>query len=97
MIPVGEDAYVDAMQKIAKKQGVVMTGAMILQEIENAPKQAKTKKKGPKRVALYIDGSNLFGGQYELFGPKPFVLSNFCGKIFKVMLNWVKKWGLKFL
>jgi len=33
----------------------------------------------------------------ELFGPKPFVLSNFCGKIFKVMLNWVKKWGLKFL
>ncbi|EKD67375.1 MAG: hypothetical protein ACD_48C00448G0001, partial [uncultured bacterium] len=57
-----------------KKQGVVMTGAMILQEIENAPKQAKTKKKGPKRVALYIDGSNLFGGQYELFGPKRVVV-----------------------
>ena len=26
-----------------------------------------------KKVCLFVDGSNLYGGQYELFGPKKYL------------------------
>ena len=27
----------------------------------------------PKKIFLFVDGSNLYAGQYELFGPKKYL------------------------
>lgn len=71
MLPVADDDYVDAIFRIAKKSGVKITEKMILDELGLGKKLKKTRKS--KRVHLYVDGTNLFAGQNELFGPKKYV------------------------
>ena len=70
-LPVPIDDVVAAMQRIAKKEGFQITDADILSELGLKKKQGSTRKISGKRrrISLYIDGTNLFAGQYDLFGP----------------------------
>lgn len=84
--PVPLDDVVAAMQRIAKKEGIRITDADILHELGLKKKQAGTRKtSGKRRISLYIDGTNLFAGQYDLFGPKR-VLS------FQTLLGDIKRY-----
>jgi len=66
--PVYEDDYFGALFSIAKKQGLNITDKMILDEIYK-----KGSKKTIKKTNLYIDGTNLFAGQNDLFGPRQYL------------------------
>lgn len=68
---VYEDEYIDALFRIAKKHGVSITDTMIAKELKLKPEKEIKKRK--KRVNLYVDGTNLFAGQNQLFGPKRFL------------------------
>lgn len=82
-LPVPEEQVMAAIKVIAKRHGVRWTDAMILKELGLDRQMNRTKKKKP-RINLYIDGTNLFAGQYDLFGPRR-VLS------FRSLLSNVKK------
>lgn len=64
MTPILGDDYIAALFSIARKHGLNITNKMIFKEAYG--KEIKRKKK----TNLYIDGTNLFAGQHELFGPK---------------------------
>lgn len=73
-LPVPLDDVVAAMQRIAKKEGIRITDADIVHELRLKKKQAGTgRTSGKRRISLYIDGTNLFAGQNQLFGPKRFL------------------------
>lgn len=85
-LPVPVDGVVAAMQRIAKREGVVFSDEDILHELGLKKRKAAQRKKGSRRrISLYIDGTNLFAGQYDLFGPKR-VLS------FRALLGDIKKY-----
>lgn len=67
-LPVPEEEVFRALRKIAKKHRVRITDRMILDEVGLLKKSNRKKGSSPKRF-LYIDGTNLFAGQYDLFGP----------------------------
>lgn len=84
--PVPVDDVVAAMQRIAKREGVVLSDEDILRELGLKKHKSIRRKKGSRRrISLYIDGTNLFAGQYDLFGPKK-VLS------FRALLKDIKKY-----
>lgn len=63
--PVPEGEMVSAILSISKSHGVNITDEMILDQIQ----KKESKSKGTKqKTNLYIDGTNLFAGQHELFG-----------------------------
>ena len=64
--PVFEDDYFGALFSIASKRGLKITDKMILDEISRNKKNRGNKGK----ANLYIDGTNLFAGQNDLFGPR---------------------------
>lgn len=64
--PILGDDYISALYSISKKHGINITDEMILKEVWGN----KFQKKYKERINLYIDGTNLFAGQNELFGPK---------------------------
>lgn len=65
--PVLGDDYIIALISIAKKRGIKITDEMVLKEVR---KGRVPSNKSKERTNLYIDGTNLFAGQNELFGPK---------------------------
>lgn len=85
-LPVSIDDVVRAMGRLAKKEGLILSDADILRELRLEGKNfvRRTKTKHP-RIHLYVDGTNLFAGQYDLFGPKR-VLS------FRALLGDIKKY-----
>lgn len=60
---LGED-YISALFSIARKHKVNITDELILAEIYQKKKLSKITN-----TYLYVDGTNLFAGQNELFGP----------------------------
>lgn len=84
--PVPMDDVVAAMQRIAKREGVVFSDDEILRELGLKKRKPVQRKKGSRRrISLYIDGTNLFAGQYDLFGPK-------CVLSFRALLEDIKKY-----
>ena len=64
--PVLGDDYIAALLSLARKHGIEITDQMVLKEVWG---RQSLKQSKPKTI-LYIDGTNLFAGQNELFGPK---------------------------
>lgn len=62
--PVPVEEVFRALRKIARNRGVKITDQMILRELGYVKKPPVRKKAAIKRY-LYIDGTNLFAGQYE--------------------------------
>ena len=81
MVPVHEDDYIAAILRVAKKRGVKITDGMIMKEIGLGTKKKRRETKR-KHIHLYVDGTNLFAGQNDLFGPKAYVpFSAFLGAV----------------
>ncbi|MBI2597067.1 hypothetical protein HYW41_02835 [Candidatus Daviesbacteria bacterium] len=72
--PVSEDEMHSAILSIAKSHGLNITDKMILDRIQKKESKSKNIKKG---THLYIDGTNLFAGQNELFGPNKYLSFSF--------------------
>lgn len=70
--PVLGDDYIAALLSIAKKKGINITNEMILKEIG-----VGSSKRIKRSTRLYIDGTNLFAGQNELFGPQKYLSFQF--------------------
>ncbi|MDP3973718.1 MAG: NYN domain-containing protein [Candidatus Daviesbacteria bacterium] len=64
--PVSEEEMHGAILSIAKSHGLNITDKMILDQIQKKESKSKNTK---NKTNLYIDGTNLFAGQNELFGP----------------------------
>src|SRR3989338_6179868 len=64
--PVSEEEMHGAILSIAKSHGLNITDKMILNQIQKKESESRNTK---KKTNFYIDGTNLFAGQYELFGP----------------------------
>ena len=64
--PVSEEEMHGAILSIAKSHGLNITDKMILDQIQKKESKSKNTK---KKTHFYIDGTNLFAGQHELFGP----------------------------
>ena len=79
--PIPEDDFVSAVFPIVKKRGLQITDEMILNEIKGKKIPSKQFK---KKTFLYIDGTNLFAGQNELFGPDKHLS-------FKFIINEIEK------
>ena len=80
--PVLLEDWSKAVERIAARRGVRITQSMIRRELGLGKKKAARRK---KRTHLYIDGTNLFAGQNELFGPKAYVpFSNLLRDIRKI-------------
>lgn len=69
-LPIPGDSVIAAMQKIARREGVTISDDDILRELGFLRNHPRRRSKKKARVSLYIDGTNLFAGLYELFGPK---------------------------
>lgn len=80
--PVPEDEMVSAILSIAKSHGVNITDEMILDRIQQKELKSKNSK---RKTNLYIDGTNLFAGQNELFGPNKHLSFSF-------LIQEIKKW-----
>lgn len=61
--PLPEEEFFKAYDAIIRRQGLEMTDQMIVDEYMGKTKKSKGK------TNFYIDGTNLFAGQHELFGP----------------------------
>ena len=69
--PVLDDDMFEAILSIAKRHGLKITDKMIFEELYGGKKpRIKTSK---KKTYLYLDGTNLFAGQNELFGPNKYL------------------------
>ena len=73
--PIYEDDYINALYSIAKKHGIHITDEMIRKELKN--KKARIQNHQKNKTYLYIDGTNLFAGQNELFNYKKLLSFNF--------------------
>lgn len=80
MFPVPEEEMVAALYLLAAKGGVTITDQMILNEVYKRDSDLESSKK----IFLYVDGTNLFAGQLDLFG-----LSSLLP--FKVLLKEINK------
>lgn len=79
--PVLLEDWAKVTRRIARREGVNITQSMILSELGVGKKKTVRRK----RIHLYVDGTNLFAGQNELFGPKEYVpFSLLLGDIRKV-------------
>jgi len=72
-LPVLEEELIKVLLKIVKKQGLKISEKMIMEELEKGKNRKRKKRYSRKRTNLYIDGTNFFAGQNELFGPKKFL------------------------
>lgn len=63
------DDYISALLSISRKHGIKITDEMVLKEVWGK-KSPKNHKSRTAKTNLYIDGTNLFAGQNELFGSK---------------------------
>lgn len=66
-LPLPEEEFLKAYTAIVKRHGIEITDRMIIEEYLGNASKAK------KKSYLYIDGTNLFAGQHELFGPNKHV------------------------
>ena len=64
--PVSENEMNSTILSIVKNHGLNITDKMILDQIQKKESEYKNTK---KKTHLYIDGTNLFAGQHEIFGP----------------------------
>lgn len=71
---VPEDEVVEAIMNIAKKEGVTISNKDILRELGFLKKRPRLDNKKIHKISLYVDGTNLFAGQYDLFGPRKIAL-----------------------
>lgn len=67
MTPVTGEEMVTAIRKIARREKLEITDEQIINEVFNKNKKSKNKSKKGKTY-LYVDGTNLFAGQVDLFG-----------------------------
>ncbi len=67
MTPVASEEMVGAIRKIARKEGVEITDEQIINEVFGKKPRMEPKSKR-KKTYLYVDGTNLFAGQIDLFG-----------------------------
>lgn len=67
MTPVDSEEMVAAIRKIARKEGVEITDEQIINEVFGKKEAVKPKSRREKTY-LYVDGTNLFAGQADLFG-----------------------------
>lgn len=73
MIPVLGEDYIHVLEAMLRKHKITLTDEIILREIEGEGSLSKSKE----NTSLYIDGTNLFAGQNELFGPKKYLSFKF--------------------
>lgn len=67
MTPIPSEEMVGAIRKIARREGVEITDGQIINEVFGKKEAVKPKSRREKTY-LYIDGTNLFAGQVDLFG-----------------------------
>lgn len=71
--PIPEEDMVRVILAIAKKHRLTITDEMIVRELDTGMTRQTHRKRKNKRIHLFVDGTNLFVGQNELFGPKTFL------------------------
>ena len=72
--PVSDEEMLSAILSIGKRHGLNISDKMIFEEIQKKESKSKNTR---RKTNLYIDGTNLFAGQHELFGSNKYLSFGF--------------------